>query len=542
MKKIILLLCFIGGIFAKSVTLDFLQKQPRGVVRDFYIWYFIDQDKTSINEAKQAYELVFRKTPRIEKAMEKKGIIHEMPRDIYCKKLDFDLLKQEDAQCIAYGLKLSMVATLSDNDAAQLLVTLKDTQPKLYEQIKILRDKNVLYALLNTTPENFANIFNSLSYAQKIVLLDSKKIDHKALLKLLDENFAAFNRVITTIILDSRFYFVKEALGKIEVKSSDTNTFFLLGINELMLKTPNISKALRYFEKSQKVAIDPFMQDRALFWQYLISEDKKFLEQLAKSGFVDIFSIYANQKLGTTPQYEVVTSLDNISTKKSGMDITNPFVWQNQRSKITELNGEDYIKSLKAFYHQDTIPHLIYFLNRQYRYGRNYFLFAYDNPRMWKNDEEKAMTYAVARQESQLLPALVSSSYALGIMQIMPFNVKPFAEALKMKNITLFDMFDPKIALKFGTFYLDELREEFKHPLFVAYAYNGGPGFLRRTLAKKQLFLKNRKYEPWISLELLPYEESRFYGMKVLANYIIYAEILNKKINIKELLDQTLQF
>ncbi|MCE3039280.1 lytic transglycosylase domain-containing protein [Helicobacter anatolicus] len=542
MKKVILLFCFIGGIFAKSITLDFLQKQPRGVVRDFYIWYFIDQDKTSINEAKQAYELVFRKTPRIEKAMEKKGIIHEMPRDIYCKKLDFELLKQEDPQCIAYGLKLSMIATLSGNDATQLLVTLKDAQPKLYEQIKILRDKNVLHALLNTTPENFANIFNGLSYVQKIALLDSKKIDPDALLKLLDENFAAFNRVITTIILDSRFYFVKEALGKIEVKSSDTNTFFLLGINELMLKTPNIPKALRYFEKSQKAAIDPFMQDRALFWQYLISEDKKFLEQLTKSSFVDIFSIYANQKLGTTPQYEVVTSLDNISTKKSDMDITNPFVWQNYRSKITELNGEDYIKSLEVFYHQDTIPHLIYFLNRQYRYSRNYFLFAYDNPRMWKNDEEKAMTYAVARQESQLLPALVSSSYALGIMQIMPFNVKPFAEALKMKNITLFDMFDPKIALKFGTFYLEELREEFKHPLFVAYAYNGGPGFLRRTLAKKQLFLKNRKYEPWISLELLPYEESRFYGMKVLANYIIYAEILNKKINIKELLDQTLQF
>ena len=58
--------------------------------------------------------------------------------------------------------------------------------------------------------------------------------------------------------------------------------------------------------------------------------------------------------------------------------------------------------------------------------------------------------------------------------------------------------------IEFGRFYIDELEGEFKHPLLVSYAYNGGPGFLRRTLEKKRLFLKNRAFEPWISLELIP--------------------------------------
>ena len=124
----------------------------------------------------------------------------------------------------------------------------------------------------------------------------------------------------------------------------------------------------------------------------------------------------------------------------------------------------------------------------------------------------------------------------------MPFNVEPFAKSMGLKNITLFDMFDPKIALRFGNFYLKELEREFKNPLFVAYAYNGGPGFLRRTLAKNQLFLKDREYEPWLSMELLAYEESRFYGMKVLANYVIYSQMLGEKIDVQKMLNETLKF
>ena len=161
----------------------------------------------------------------------------------------------------------------------------------------------------------------------------------------------------------------------------------------------------------------------------------------------------------------------------------------------------------------------------------------------WRDDTQKAMSLAIARQESHFVPALVSRSYALGMMQIMPFNLEPFAKKLGVKQkITLEDLFKPEVAYTFGTMFLDELNDEFKHPLFVAYAYNGGPGFWRRTLEKKQLFLKNRKYEPWLSLELIANEEPRFYGMKVLANYIIYQELLGYKVQIEPLLKQTLRY
>ena len=540
LKRVLLWFGLSAGVFGGEITLEYLKNQPMGVARDFYIWYFIDQKDTSLEDAKMAYELVFKKTPRIQKAMEKKGVIHEMPRNIYCKNLSIAALQKEDAECISYGLKLSSVGELKPSDVAVFLKKLKDEQPELYEQVQILSSKDVLGALMQTSAKNFAAIFTGLNYGQKTTLLESKKLDAKAMVRILEENDPAFNRVVGVMILDSKFDAMKRVLGEIEVAKSDTNTFFLLGINDLMLENPK--KALYYFKKSQDTAYDPFMRDRALFWQYLISEDESYLKELAQSTFVDIFSIYANQKLKTTPKYEVISSFDENLTQPNKMDITNPFAWQIKRNEITKLEGKEYEDALKQFLHPETLPHYLFFLNRQYRYKHNYFIFAYDDPKMWRDDEQKAMTYAIARQESHLLPALISSSYALGMMQIMPFNVAPFAKEMGLKGITLFDMFKPQMALKFGSFFLDQLNREFKHPLFVAYAYNGGPGFLRRTLAKKRLFLKGRKYEPWLSMELLPYEESRFYGMKVLANYFIYAQMLKQDIDLESLLQKTIIF
>jgi soluble lytic murein transglycosylase len=80
--------------------------------------------------------------------------------------------------------------------------------------------------------------------------------------------------------------------------------------------------------------------------------------------------------------------------------------------------------------------------------------------------------------------------------------------------------------LKYANHHLNYLDSKLNHPLFIAYAYNGGIGFTRRIL-KTNLF-KNKKYEPFLSMELLPYDETKKYGKKVLTNYFIYQNHINK--------------
>lgn len=538
-KKFILLMLLCLPLLSKNITLEFLKNKPSGVVRDFYIWQFIQDPNTSTNDAKNAYELVTTKSPTIQKAMEKKGIAQSF-QDLRCKNLAFDLLKNEDAQCISYGLKLSIIKDLIDTDIQLISQKLIDFDVALVEQIQILRSKNILEALLKTSAKNFGIIFNALTYTQKLKIFDTP-IPPQNLEILANQNNATFNSVLRIIILDSRFEVFKQSLLKANITQSDPNTFFLLGINEL-LGTQN-KRALEYFKRSFNSATDPFLKDRALFWQYLMSKDISLLNELAQSKFVDIFSIYASQKLDIKPAYHIVSTFENLSKKEPEFDISDPFEWEILRNNIFAIKDEQAYKSaLQHFRHQKSIPQLVYFLNRLYKYQINYFITPYEDLIAWKNDNEKSMVYAIARQESHLLPALISRSYALGTMQIMPFNVAPFAEEIGQKNITLFDMFDPKTSLTFGKHYLNYLKKEFVHPLFVAYAYNGGPGFLRRLLEKNKLFIKGRDYEPWLSMELIPYEESRFYGMKVLANYVIYQELFGHHINLEDFLAKTLVY
>jgi soluble lytic murein transglycosylase len=72
------------------------------------------------------------------------------------------------------------------------------------------------------------------------------------------------------------------------------------------------------------------------------------------------------------------------------------------------------------------------------------------------------------------------------------------------------------------------------NPLFVSYAYNGGIGFTKRKVLN--YFKFKGEYEPFFSMEMVPYSESREYGKKVLTNYVIYKTLLGEKTTLHEIL------
>jgi len=76
------------------------------------------------------------------------------------------------------------------------------------------------------------------------------------------------------------------------------------------------------------------------------------------------------------------------------------------------------------------------------------------------------------------------------------------------------------------------------HPLFVAYAYNGGMGFTKKHLQAGAF--SQGAYEPFLSMERMINEESREYGKKVLANYVVYRHLLGEEVSIKNLFEMLL--
>jgi len=133
------------------------------------------------------------------------------------------------------------------------------------------------------------------------------------------------------------------------------------------------------------------------------------------------------------------------------------------------------------------------------------------------------------------VPASISSSFALGMMQIMPFLVEHLAKQ-RGEKVDYDDMFDPRKALIYANDHMNYLTKWLKHPLFIAYAYNAGIGYTRRMIRKKHMFNGKGAYEPYISLESVDNDQARHYGKHVLANYVIYMNKLGVHVRITDLL------
>ncbi len=136
---------------------------------------------------------------------------------------------------------------------------------------------------------------------------------------------------------------------------------------------------------------------------------------------------------------------------------------------------------------------------------------------------DRALVFAVMRQESRFDPKLVSSAGATGLMQIMPST----AQHVQERNADIGEadagragLFDPATNKELGQRYLAELlnSSDIGNNLFLmAAAYNAGPGTLMRW--RKDLAGIT---DPLLFIESLPYAETRDYVEKVLANFWIY--------------------
>lgn len=292
---------------------------------------------------------------------------------------------------------------------------------------------------------------------------------------------------------------------------------FRHGLALMQQKKPK--QASVYFEDARKNYLKPEDIDKSIFWLHMSTKEDKYMNLLLQSRHVNIYTMMAADSInGKYPK----TITESISKNRTwGFDIENPIDWAKVKQKM--YSGVDLHDLADDHKSQETIGVYTYLKAKAYNHSESYFPMPYRKVMKHMTAERQALIYAIARQESRFVPASVSRSFALGMMQFMPFLVKHIAKE-KGEKIDLDDMFNPYKAIEYADFHLDYLTSYLHHPLFIAYAYNGGIGFTKRHIIKKRNFRRGL-YEPYMSMETMENEEAREYGKKVLANYVIY---LNK--------------
>ncbi|MDW3206257.1 MAG: transglycosylase SLT domain-containing protein [Alphaproteobacteria bacterium] len=132
---------------------------------------------------------------------------------------------------------------------------------------------------------------------------------------------------------------------------------------------------------------------------------------------------------------------------------------------------------------------------------------------------DRALVYAIVRQESQFRTRAISHAGARGLMQLMPATAGYMA-GQRFRGAGRDTLFDPGLNLSLGQKYVSHvlgLKEINGNLLYALAAYNAGPGNLNRW--RKRIDYSD---DPLLFIESLPSRETRNYIEHVLSNYWIY--------------------
>jgi len=513
-------------LLSANITLLELQEAPEGRVRNFNIWQYMQQD-INATQAKGAYELTQGYNRKILIKYLKKTDDKRMLKSSWCSNMNTaTLLKETNASCINKALELSRALNLSNKQRLSFSTTLEKKYKSKSELILLMNKKPFVLNALKSGEKNYIKLFNSLGSKNRRkyfnVMLPKERINALAQEK-------GFNTSIKYIVTDKNMFRMQKSLLQLQACDLSAQSYFFLALNALKFKATQ--KAMYYLEIAQKKAYYQNNKDKAVFWMYLVSKKSSFLEELAQGTDINIYTLYAKEVLKLEVQNYF--SYLHLEDKSSELNLQNPYVWEKLLDQIRASSKEELALLLKKYNSkEDEVIHAFIY-TKMLSYKEHNYILPYKDATKELSNDDKALLYALARQESHFIPSAISRSYALGVMQMMPFLIKALADQ-KHEEVALDEMFNPYKNIAYAKTHIKYLQKHLYHPLFIAYAYNGGIGFTKRHLLQGT-FLEG-SYEPFLSMELMSNTESREYGKKVLTNYVVYKKILGEDIKLIPLL------
>ena len=307
--------------------------------------------------------------------------------------------------------------------------------------------------------------------------------------------------------------------------------------------------AAKHFEATAKGDADfPWMASAAAFWaarSHLVDRRPERVNQwlgVAATHPRTFYGLLARRMLGlktafrwVTPELETeaVEGLAAIAAGRRALGLLQ--LGQYRRAerdlRLLSMRSEGAtLRHILALAGRVNMPALAVRLDKSlYPAGGGYDSAAYPVPR-WTPAKgfrvDRALIYALIRQESGFNPEAKSWAGAMGLMQLMPRTASFVGRDRRLRGSRRHVLYEPKVNLELGQKYIEMLLGEssIKDRLFLlAAAWNGGPG----NLNKWRREIKHLD-DPLFFIESIPSRETRNFIERVLANLWIYRDRLGQ--------------
>jgi soluble lytic murein transglycosylase len=132
---------------------------------------------------------------------------------------------------------------------------------------------------------------------------------------------------------------------------------------------------------------------------------------------------------------------------------------------------------------------------------------------------------SIMRQESRFRPEAKSNAAARGLLQFIASTSNSIATQLSLRDFRQDDLYNPRMAVLFGSQYMGNLFRQFPDmPQAVAASYNGGEDNVARWVARAHSSDPDR-----YTLEI-GFAQSKDYVYKVLPNYWVYQMLYTEQL------------
>lgn len=512
-----------------GMTLNEISGKPASREKNFLIWQFLHQD-INASDASDAFYQIDTVNERFLFDYAKKTDEPEIRYTAEClQKPSAALMGIAEDDCLMLALTPSKAEYLTSSDRESIAARLNNRFGNTEWLRTMNKESHFLYGSdLKASLKLF--LITAPSYRKEHF---NHTVDNEILSTL--TALRGFDQLVYLTATDPKMDQLQYSLAKVSGGAYDAQTHFYLAVNAI--KYARNDNGLFHLQEAKKKAGNIIERDKITFWTYRLTKDENLLKELSESLDINMYTLYARELLNVETENYFTT----LPTRgKGGFKGDDPFVWHELHKEIVATSPENLYQLIERYEGEDSLAVQAYMIGRVYEPYAHNFAMPYDQYLSALTTDQKAFFYALMRQETKFIPGLISRSFALGVMQIMPFNVDTIAKSNPFKPASYFDMFNPEHNIAYAIVHLKHIENTLFNPVLMAYAYNGGIGFTKRLLMDGGQFLSG-EHEPFMSMELVGNAESREYGKKVLANYVIYKKTLGTRVSINAIFDNLIQ-
>lgn len=274
------------------LTFNHLSSLEKGIKRDFFINEYLKKDISS-SESLKVLSLVDNMNNKIFLNFAKKFNHDETLAVAQCMNMDTKLLINSYADCIILGLSLEEATSLSSIEIDMILQKISTKYQKFSKKLKVISSSIPFTKLITSKKDDFYDIYLNVGDAFRSKYFNYK-LPKRTFAKIFKDK-EKFDTYIEYSVTNPKLTMVHKTLLDIDTSSLSSNSLFLLALNAIRFN--DLNKAYNYLNSAINIADNSYDMDRYKFWLYQISKNNDILEEVSNSLNINIYSLYANERL-----------------------------------------------------------------------------------------------------------------------------------------------------------------------------------------------------------------------------------------------------